>query len=345
MKPTHLANRAFERIAEKTSIGRTYLLMRHTRVAQPKKPVAKVVISAMTEGGANANGKVKADLFFPPFCDELRRNGFKIEWAWSKKELARRLAGNLPAFIIHLYGEDNVQILDEDIQQIEKMAVATFNRAETGPLLADKIASQKILSDAGVNVPPVTTNSGHVRRRLGSKKSTDLGGQVPANEKEENFIRTRFIDTRVNFNGKSYYTTIRLICVDEIVLHAYPRARDVDDGNPDVHAGNTPLDADLIEYLHTTLVTPFEEEFRSIAQKLFSAWGHGFFAHDLLIEGRDVFVCESGFKIDDLNYSNHLGPISNKIPSQAPLFPIEEFSRKSAEAFVTKCASILQDKH
>ena len=345
MRSVRLANRVLERLLQKTSAGRTYLLMRHTRVGQPKKPVAKVVFSALTDGGANANGKVIAKLFLPPFCDELRLNGFQTEWAWSKRELARRVSGDLPSFIVHLYGEDNVQILDDEIKQIEGMAAATFNSAETGPRLADKFVTQHALEEADIKVPPVSESSGHVRRRFGSKKSVGLLGKVPEGEVEDDFIRTKFIDTRITFKGLAYYTTIRLVCLDEIVLHAFPRARDVSEGDPDTRDVTTPLDADLIEHLHQTLVLPFEAEFASLARKLFSVWGHGFYCHDILIEGREVYVSESGFKLHDLAYTRHLEPIASQLPSQSGYFATDDFSRRSAKAFVSKCEAVLLEQN
>jgi hypothetical protein len=156
-------------------------------------------------------------------------------------------------------------------------------------------------------------------------------------------IRTEFVDTVVTFEDHRYYTTVRLICVDDIVLHAYPRARNVDEGSASVHASDTPLNPALIEHLHETLVATRAEDFSRVARLLFGVLGHGFYAHDLLIDRNDgsISVCESGFKFDDRAYHGRLKPISADIPSQAVLFPVGEFARLSARAFLSRCDAVL----
>ena len=184
-----------------------------------------------------------------------------------------------------------------------------------------------------------------MRSRLGSSLPTaivpDDATDTSAGDDLE--IRTEFVDTRVNFGSRRYFTSVRLLCVDDVILHAYPRARDDRAGDASVHAHDTPADPALIEHLHESLVQPRSEEFASIARQLHDVLGHGFFAHDVIVEsgtGR-ILVCEGGFKFDDPAYRRHLEPIASRIPSQSVLFPIQEFSRRSAEVFLARCESIL----
>ena len=288
-------------------------------------------------------GKVSAGLFMPPFSDELRRNGFAVEWAYTKKELRRHLLDDLQVFVIHLYGEDDEQILCDEVLLLEEMATEVFNSAKVGPLLADKLATHNAFHDAGALVPPLSSDHGFVRARQGSGLAAQVE-DLPSYVEQENdgFIRNQFIDTRVRFKDEAYFTTVRLICVDDTVLHAYPRARNVDEGNTSVHAKDTPVNAELIEFLHGELVVPFEKDFKDIARNLHCVLGHGFFVHDLLIEDGSVFVCESGFKFDDRAYWEHIEKIAKKIPSQAPLLPVQDFARRSARAFLAQCQSILK---
>lgn len=339
------AKRAARNLIPTPSMLRTYWLMRNSDVPQPNEPIARVVFSAMTKGGANANGKVSASLFIPPFSDELRRNGISVEWAYTKKDLRRRLSGDLPVFLIHLYGEDNENILCDDVLLLEEMAIAVFNSAKVGPLLADKLASHNAFRDAGVAVPPLSKGTAFVRSRYGSGNLTEINdGVTDVEQKNDGVIRNQFIDTRIRFANRSFFTTVRLLCVDNTVLHAYPRARDENEGNASVHAKDTPVVPELIEYLHQELILPFEREFKEISEKLHGVLGHGFFVHDLLIESGSVFLCESGIKFDAMALASRrrFEPIAENIPSQAPLFPVQELARRSARAFIAKCQPILK---
>lgn len=162
---------------------------------------------------------------------------------------------------------------------------------------------------------------------------------------ESDKILTQFIDTRVAYKGRTYFATIRLLCIDDVILHAMPRARDAADGNPSVHSRDTPRDPDLVAYLHEALVVPNTDEFQQTAKAAYQALGHGFFSHDLLIEAETgrVFLCETGFKFDDLVYVRHLAPIRDLIPSQANLFPIESYAALSAQVFLERCNALLAE--
>lgn len=91
---------------------------------------------------------------------------------------------------------------------------------------------------------------------------------------------------------------------------------------------------------------PRKEIFDDIAQKLHQVLGHGFFAHDLLIDGETgaIFVCEGGFKFNDGTYTAHLDIISDKLPSHQILFPTRKFAEFSADIFVKQCQAILDKR-
>ena len=230
---------------------------------------------------------------------------------------------------------------------LERQAVAVFNGSRTGELLADKLMSHHAFEAGGVPVPPLSESSGFVRSRAGTRLETfvergDDGGRFS----DDSQIRTAFVDTVIDFENRSYFTTVRLVCVDDIILHAYPRARDVQERNASVHASNTPLNPPLIEFLQEKLVDTKSEELSRVARELFSVLGHGFYAHDLLIDRRDgsVSVCESGFKFYDNAYHDRMEPIAADLPSQAVLFPVEAFARLSAHAFVARCDGVLAQR-
>lgn len=277
----------------------------------------------------------------------LRKNGFAIKFVSSERELARVLSHQHPVFIIHLYGEDHTQIASSKMDALERKAVAVFNGSRIGPVLADKLTSHQAFEAGGVLVPALKERGGFVRLRSGTGLPTFMEQDTgKATSGSDVHIQTEFIDTSIKFENRRYYTTIRLLCVDDIVLNTYLGARDVQDDSLNVHAYNTPLDPVLIEHLHRSLAATRTKEFSLIAKQLFAVLGHGFYAHDLLIASNDgsIFLCESGFKFDAEAYWAHHAPIAAEIPSQASLFPTEALARRSAQVFQTQCDTLLSER-
>lgn len=322
-----------------------FILDRLIKESQPPEKRAKVVFSVLTKAGPLANGKVSAFEFLPTFCDTLRRNGFATEWASNVAELDASLNDEVPVFLVHLFGEDHSDIFSAEVLDLEKKAVATFNTAEAGQLLADKLASHKAFVDAGIPVPTLRETGGFVRSRFGTALPTEIQeGTEALPAEDERRIFTDFVDTRIEYDGRLFYTTVRIVCIDGTILHSYPRARDAKEENPSVHAKDTPLEPALVEYLNDVLVVPNAEAFEGIARNLHHVLGHGFFAHDLVIDNvsGEIFVCEGGFKFDDPSYWRHMKRISSDLPSQAVLFPIQNFAKHSSETFCRRCLSILE---
>lgn len=87
------------------------------------------------------------------------------------------------------------------------------------------------------------------------------------------------------------------------------------EGDPSVHALNTPRNSKAISEAWASLVCGNMAALRRIAVSAGEALGPGFFVHDVLpaSDGR-LLVCESGIKFDDATYANHLASIKNDLP-------------------------------
>ena len=313
---------------------------------QPTPARGQIVFSLLTPIGV-PGGKVSA-AFLPAFCRDLRRSGYQTHFCTSVAEIDARQGSGLPTIIVHLYGEDRFQIASPAVRRIEEAALTTFNRAETGAVLANKVRSQEVLVKAGVLMPELAPESGVAFQRQvhGSSEPSAVVKISAGTQASGEAVLTRYVETRVRHRGADYFTSVRLLCIDDAVLHAFPRARDAVEGNPNVHARDTPLDPSLIEALNDRLIIPFRGIFDEIARRAHQALGHGFYAHDLMVE-RDsgtVYLCESGFKFDDDVYTDLLAPIRTMLPSQALFFPTEAFARASAEVFCVKCDGIIAGK-
>lgn len=230
----------------------------------------------------------------------------------------------------------------------ELKAIAVFNASLTGRLVSDKLLFTQEAAKAGIKVPQIYKqgNKGFIRSRLGTAEDAWVidEDKISSIENTEDQLITEFIDTRVSYCDREFFTTVRLLCVNNKIVHAFPRCRDAAEGNASVHAVDTPLNPALIEFLDSELIQKNMERFSNITRSLHDVLGHGFYAHDLLIERdtADIFVCESGFKFDAFGYWSHLSEIKDEIPSQAILYPSACFIRKSSFLFLSCCESVLQ---
>lgn len=310
------------------------------RISSGKKGVC--VIATLSPVPVRWMGKMRSRTFLRPFCLEISRLGYSVRFANSTVEIENFLEHHQGVMLINVFGEDAFSGPLPDLDLIEGRFKVVFNLSRSGKVMADKWETQKLLSEHGVLMPKISDGSGDsfIRARVGTALPTAF---IPAAENvvtvdEEKEIANRFVDTVVPYGDEEFYTTVRLLCINEQIVHAYVRARNCREGNPSVHASDTPLDPELIEFLQRTLVVPNWEKFSVIAERIHGALGNGFFAHDVLLERNSgkIFLCETGFKFDDYSYWVHLNAVRNLVKSHAIFFPPEDYARHAAGVFVAK---------
>ncbi|MDZ7904759.1 MAG: hypothetical protein U5N55_02560 [Cypionkella sp.] len=133
----------------------------------------------------------------------------------------------------------------------------------------------------------------------------------------EDRYNTRFIDTRIDFGGKTWYTMFRIQAVGGHIHHCYVRARDTAERAPSVHSKDTPANAGLIEHLYDKLIAPRRSEIFHHTRKMGEILGPGFYAHDMVVcqETGTLYMVESGFKFNDSPYANYLKSVQDDTPS------------------------------
>ena len=332
----------------KTNYGESFYLNRDFGGKLLRNSSATIVYTVLTEGGVCANGKVTADRYLPAFNSTLLENNISVIFVSNIEQLERMVTQVNNPIIIHLFGEDHADITSERMLSIEQSALAVFNSSLTGKVLSDKLLSENIFRDYGVPVPKRAESAGFVRQRYGTAQEVQLfeNSNASANFNSDIEVSNEFVNTVQYYDGVGFYTTVRTLCINDTVLHSYVRARAVFEGNPSVHAKNTPKVPSLIEQFQDKLVTSNLSEIKRISSQLYRALGNGFYSHDLLIDNCDgkVYVCESGFKFDDLAYWGHLSSIKNEVPSHSLLFPVENFAADSAKIFISICKAITSER-
>ncbi len=328
------AKRAVSRFLERKYLG---LL---TTISQPQRPQGTVIFAAFSNCGFSGCGKVNSTKYLPKFCELLRGHGFRTEFVSTAKGLENEVSEANYSIVILIYNEvAHVPNCPQLLETLERSDVV-FNHPKVGALIGNKSAANKFFSDCGVLMPKIQIGAA-ATERVFSNRNSDSGAEVwlvPKGDALDGMrYNTKFIDTRISVNNREYYTTVRLMCIGGIVTHSFVRARSVDEGNPSVHAKDTPVEGRLMNALYEMIIEPNRRAFLDLARQIADALGPGFYSHDVLIEKttQRVFLAESGFKFDDATYYGRLAPIVPEIPSMKGFSSSKEAAESSIQAFLT----------
>jgi hypothetical protein len=329
------------RLARRVGAARERARVRRAIAAvQPAAPRATVVVTALSPGGVNGPGKIDAADFLPPFAARLAGAGVATALVSDAAELRAAMATR-PAVLVHIYREVAYRIDTPEVLEAESRTAGVFNRAGLGPIIADKVLTNEFLSRHGVPMPSLAPKG-----KVLSNDRHDTGAAVAVVEHleqaEAGRYNTDFVDTRVAYEGRTYYTSVRLHCVGERILHGYVRARDVAEGSASVHAANTPLNAGLVEMLQERQVVRRMPELADIAARVAAAFGPAFYTHDVLVpaDGGPPQLCETGFKFNDPVYPARLASVAAELPSHRRMYVIQEWAEESAGLFLDECTRL-----
>ena len=248
----------------------------------------------------------------------------------------------MPIVLINLIQENDD---DPDLYRLPEIVVkkarAVFNSRQTAAIVRDKQETNNFLSKFGVLMPSLNPGPDRMvfsNTRSGTHNPVFISDSLAGIDKGR--YNTEFIDTTVDFRDKTYYTSIRLNCVGSHVAQINVRASDEVNGNPSVTGIDTPLDRTLLEYFYSLLVVPRLLEFISLAKKIESVLGPGFYIHDTLVE-RDsgqIYLSETGFKFYSSPYANHTMDVIGDRNFLSGVMDSDTYAAYAASVFVTYCA-------
>ena len=338
--------RAMKRIS---TTKEEYVLWRENdriRELQPTRLRAKIVIAAMGQDGLSTRGKVKPKRFFPPFCRVLAQCGVGSVYVNNIVEMERELRSSdaMPTILIDLVNEDHDDLDAYEIPGgLGTKPGAVFNSRRVAKIIGDKKAANLFLSDNDILMPCLANPESKMilsNARIGSQEQVFVYGD--AKEIDSDRYNTEFVDTKICYGSDYYYTTVRLMCIGSRLLSVYVRARDVKENNPSVHNSNTPRDCALLNFLYGRLIESRLGEYLLLAEKMGSALGPGFYAHDVLVDNdsSELYVCETGFKFFDGTYWDRMGDVIEGSKFQAGFVDQETYAGYAASVFVTYCAEM-----
>jgi hypothetical protein len=277
-------------------------------VNQPANTDIGVCIFAPTSDGFNGNGKADSWIFFPAFCNELRRKRIQTHFAGTLDALARSQQKTKRCVLVCVYNEETFNLSQgAEILKAVDQGNLVFNHPASGVLIGNKSKTWTALANNGCSVPRVADEleSGAM---VFSNDSSSSGAATYTIRKElgldESRYNTEFIDTRIPYGGQEFFVSIRLMCINEKIIHHLIRVRKVLDGDPSVHTKDTPQDPDLLNSIRDSVLDVARDEFQSIAQCVYRTFGPGFYCHDTLVNMRKrrAYICETGYKFSDFTY-------------------------------------------
>lgn len=296
-----------------------------------------LIFTAFTRFGLGGKGKVYIPEYFPGFTQTLAAAGVDCSFVFDEQALTDVIDDRDTA-ILHVYNEEKLYPTNSLIRAAEKRASVVFCANRAAHIACIKPRANRFLTARGIAMPalvdpgsdpaPVFSNAA-----IGSGRRTVV---LPAGEDlDPNRYNARFIDTRLTFEDKTYYTMFRIQAVGRKVQHAYPRARDVAEGSASVHSKDTPANGPLIEFLFQTLIEPRRDEIARHTFALGEILGPGFYAHDMVVcnaTGR-MYMVETGFKFNDTPYATYLEPDAARMPSNR-IFYTGEYPVRAATLFL-----------
>lgn len=320
---------------------RRWLSERIAREATPPpRPAAQVVMYAMSRADLGGNGKVSPAMYYPFFGQVLRRRNVALRLAFSAKELRRMYGDGIPTVVVCLYKEDAEDHDTPAHADAVAPADLVFNPTDIGRIIGDKHATHAHLAAAGIPMPKLATDA---TGPILSNAATGSGGAVQIvdgdGELDPSRYNAAFVDTRVPFEGETYYTTLRMLSVGRHVVSVYPRARPVHEG-PNVRNKVTPRDPRLLDHLIETQIEPSWERLERLAAELAGVCGASFLGSDLLVEAGTgaLHVCEPNFKLNDQHFHNRFADLAPRMRRPCVALSAKATAEASALAFLACCA-------
>jgi hypothetical protein len=219
-----------------------------------------------------------------------------------------------------------------------------IHNSKIGNILGDKAKTNLFLTLRGIKCPKMITNANHngpvfVNAKTSSGALTHV--LAPNADINTKMYNTEFIESTFIFNENKYYVCVRLMCIEENIVDIHLRFRDSKENNPNVHASNTPIDAELQNMYYESKVLPNYEQLKCLARDVGKTMGLGFYAHDIVLCDKtgEFYLLESSFKFDvSLSFKSYLSEI---IPNIKHEKSIKESAEHSAQLFY----SIIENKY
>lgn len=269
--------------------------------------------------------KMSSRFFNPLFRQVLDDYGIGLDECWAD-ELMRSPEKYRNRLLVLVYREAwalTNPAFGSNVEQTEQVARENDNVVlhgiELARLIGDKTRTNRVLSEAGIPVPKLITENAvpyEVFSNQNDGTHTPVLVHEPGAELDLKRYNTAYIDTTRYYKGEIYYVVLRAMCVGTKCTSIYLRLRHVREGDPSVHATDTPVDAELLNHLHRQIVIPQKGAITELCEAIGRRLGLAFLAHDILPSNtsEDLYVCETNFKFDLWHNKNHLAPLGDRVP-------------------------------
>ncbi|EDM72687.1 hypothetical protein RAZWK3B_00665 [Roseobacter sp. AzwK-3b] len=279
-------------------------------------------------------------------CQMLEKHGVRSETLTSDELIARGPAPHERAHALLHFNELNYVSAGEPPElaaiesELETLGYTLHHRGAAARVVGDKRRQNAVLTAAGVPMPRLLQGQAG-DETVFSNEAVNAHVKVdvlpPGSALDDARYNTTLVDTVHEVQGRAFHVSLRAICFGARVLYAWPRCRDVAEGDPSVHTGDTPADLAVISDLHARLVVPNKRQIARIARGVSEALGCNFYAHDLLpcaATGK-LLLCETNLKFYDGRYRWQMMPIKDEHPVAA-MFNGKTYARRAARIIIAE---------
>ncbi len=194
----------------------------------------------------------------------------------------------------------------------------TLHRFDLACTLANKLATNALFREVGVPTPAIVSANSYAGGRVFANAIAESAADVRILDSSDVLdatqYNTQFIDTTQVWRGREYYVCPRAVCAGRRCVTVLVRAAPKELGTASVHVRNTPHDPALLNHLYTRLLED-RDTITGLCDAVGRRLGPGLYAHDLLPdrESGQIFICETGFKVQNDNFARWMAPIQSQL--------------------------------
>ncbi len=317
-----------------------------TGLIQPRKPKANVLIADFSRypPPLRCRNKVRVDRFFPHFCQRLSRHEFASVFVHDCESLQRNLrTDGTPNILINLLVEGAGNWIYTLPQHLEKSISLIFNSRRLGDIVGCRKITNTLLAEHGISVPKQNPPPS------GQRKIFSLGGGYPNSatvtntyeQLESGRYNVEFIDTRIAFQNKTYFTSLRMMCIGSRVVKFIIRARDCEEQRPEARDRNTPPNPNLIDHIYQKIVTSNQNRLLAMVEDIEAVYGPGFYAHDIVLD-KDTgipYLCETELKFFPDTYTRTFRGLLDDTHPMYSTMSYRNYAKRAANKFADYCYS------
>jgi len=273
-------------------------------------------------------------------------NTHGIFYEYKKFKLCLDKIGNSKIYLFNIHPILNTNI-NKNIKKLEDLFISKNDQSNIIhpvsliKIIENKVITNEFLTKNNIKCPQIINNFTNPNdiifqnEIIGTQTKSFIIKYSDHINLDNTKYNTKYINTLYKHKQNYYYCSIRLMCVGGDLIQILLRFRDVKEKNSNVHSKNTPLISSLINSYYEEIILPNYGHLKLLSQQIGQLFGLGFYMHDIGFSNEDkkFYVFESGMKMSDMRYFEHIKPIQKHLKYfNSP----DQFHKKQVTSFISQ---------